>query len=435
MAVTGTLNADFSQFYTAAAKAEVSLKGMEGGAVKVEQALGNMAGGSTVPMNSFRDSIGQVDQALAATGINIGKYARGIAEIGEMSGKTVSQLGLLASGASVVAAAMAGWNIGRATMEFFGLDAAVQKTWASLLGLETAAQGSASATREFLKGIQEQNDAYAVSAQRIADAQKAVRGLSDATRDAIAIAKQAGATDAEITRVYGVSADALKVLAAQKKLTADQADIHAAAIKREAAASKAYDVEIANQIVLFDNLNKAAAASQNLKASNNAAAGWIAQQVAVKKGIDDEAAATRAYLTEQEALTAATDALSVAHTTAGTAAVSATAGAVAGYAGVAQQVQISGDAVKEWIALMQYAAQANAINRRNSLFQTTSQAEALASLSGPALSPGATAGAFRGGGGASVVNNFSIVDTEANIAKRVSDHITRSVMQAVPLGA
>jgi hypothetical protein len=52
---------------------------------------------------------------------------------------------MVASAGLVVGAAMAGWNLGRAAMEFFGLDQAVEKTWASLLGLGNAAEEAAGA--------------------------------------------------------------------------------------------------------------------------------------------------------------------------------------------------------------------------------------------------------------------------------------------------
>jgi hypothetical protein len=38
-----------------------------------------------------------------------------------------------------------------------------------------------------------------------------------------------------------------------------------------------------------------------------------------------------------------------------------------------------------------------------------------------------------GGGGVTVTNVFNIVDTESNITRRVSDHITRSIMAAQKL--
>jgi phage host-nuclease inhibitor protein Gam len=432
VAVTGTLNADFSQFYTAVQKADVSLKGMEGGAVKVESAMTQMATTPLAPTNTFRESLGQVDQALAATGINVGKYGRGLAEIAEMSGKTVSQLGLLASGASAVAAAMAGWNIGRAIAEFTGLDAAVQKTWASLLGWETAAEGSASATAEFVKRIQEQNDAYAVSSERLAATQKEVRGLSDARIAEIAIAKQAGATTEEITRHFGISAEALKALAERQKLAGKAAEAHTQALEVQRAAVEKLDRDYdklmsdtknANQLAIMEAEGTRLAA-EALDKKNTAAANWIAQQVKVKAGIDAEAAATAAYLTEQDALTAATDALGQAHFTAGVVAEAATDQAVAGYQGVAQAVTISGDAIKEWIRLMQYSAQVNAILHQNSLFTTTSQLEQIANLGG--RGPAAR-------GGASVSNVFNIVDTEANIAARVSARVTESVMRLGPV--
>jgi hypothetical protein len=160
-------------------------------------------------------------------------------------------------------------------------------------------------------------------------------------------------------------------------------------------------------------------AAEALEKKNAAASRWISQQVAIKAGIDAEAAATAAYLTEQDALTAATDALSVAHTEGGAAASESTSVAIAGYAGVATQVQITGDAIKEWIRLMKYSAQVNAIlHQGTSLFNTQSQLEQIANLGSSAFNRG-------GGGGGSVFN--------INLSGMVGDKETlgRIVQQAI----
>jgi uncharacterized tellurite resistance protein B-like protein len=455
VAVTGTLNADFSQFQTAVQKAEVSLRAMEGGAVKVEAAVSSIGEGTAAPLNSFRDSIGQVDQALAASGVQVGKYVRAIDEIGAMAGKTVGEVGLLATASSMFAAGMAGYQFGTWIAGFTGLDKAVLKFADSLTNISAEVAGAkmdtinlairngADATITYTEAVKfntervkDQNAAYAVSSERLAAAQAEVRGLSDATIDGIAIAQRNKATTEEITRHFHISADALRALAERQKQAGKDADAHTQALEKQQAAVAKLDADYAKLMSDVKNANQLAImeaegtrmAAEALKLKNDAAAGWIAQQVKVKAGIDAEAAATAAYLTEQDALTAATDALGTTHTLAGVAAVSATAGAMAGYAGVAQQVQISGDAIKEWIKLMQYSAQVNAILHQNSLFTTTSQLEQIAGLGG-----GGRAGGSLRGGGTSVVNNFHIVDTEANIARRVSDRITESVMRMGPV--
>jgi len=126
---------------------------------------------------------------------------------------------------------------------------------------------------------------------------------------------------------------------------------------------------------------------------------------------------------------------------AGAASRNATDIATAGFTGFTQQVQLTGDAIRAWIELMQYSAKVNAVLSQNSLFTSTSQRENVANIGmpqfaegGPVLQDGpiyAHAGEYvipkGGGGGVTVNNTFNIVDTESNIARRVSDTIMRTV--------
>jgi hypothetical protein len=247
-AVTGKIEADFSQFETEVKKAEVSLRGMEAGAAKVAVAIDNMSEGTTPGINSLRDSFGQVDQVLAASGVNIGKYVRGLSEIAEASGKSAGQIGLMGTAGLVAGAAITGWQIGRAIADFFELDTAIAKATASLMGwgdvaaevggakqdtINRAIAAGAAATISYADAIQymvvaeqKKADAYAVSTTRLAAAQREVRGLSAATIEAIAIAQQAGATQQEITRHFNISADALRVLAEEQREAAKATKEH-----------------------------------------------------------------------------------------------------------------------------------------------------------------------------------------------------------------
>jgi hypothetical protein len=432
MAVTGVLQADFSAFYTAAQKAEVSLKGLEGGAVKVEASLNEMGTAPVGPINTLHGSITQVDQMLASAGINVGKYTSGLGEMAAMAGKTASQIGVMATGAAIFAAGMTGWKIGTWIGETTGWTDAIQKNIEAWMGWSAAATGTAAQTREFVQDIQDQNDAYAVSSERLAAAQQNVRGLSAATIDAIAIAQKNHATTEQITKAFGVTADGLRVLGERQKLAGQAADVHTKALEQQraeaAALDKTYeklmsDVSNANQLAIME-ADRAAMVTAEMKKKNDAAANWIAANVKATAAVEATAAAEAAYLTEQDALTAATDALAQAHTAGGAAAAASTAVAVQGYAGVAQQVQITGDAIKEWINLMKYSAQVNAILNQNSLFTTQSQLDQIANL-------GKLGG---GGGGHTFHNTYNIVDTESNIAKRVSDNIMQTVRAGTQVG-
>jgi hypothetical protein len=446
MAITGVLQADFSSFYTAAQKAEASLKGMEGGAVKVETTFNRMAEGPIRPMNTLRESFGQVDQVLNASGVNVGKYARGLVEISEMSGKTASELGGLATAASVFAAAMAGWQFGTWIAGITGLDKAVAKYADSLTNLPTevaaakqdtinrAIANGAAATISYTDAIkfnveqmQAQNDKYAVSSERLANAQREVRGLSAATVDAIAIAQKNGATTQEITRHFDISADALRQLGERQKQTAQEAAAHTKALEKQREVieklDKEYaklmsDVKNANQLALMEE--EAAAMKRNAEQAAMFAEEDIKARIRRQQAISDqtaaeanaEAARVAANQAEIDGLLAAGE----AHFKSGVVAKDATDQTIAGYQGVAQQVSIAAGVLTEWLTLMQYSAQVQAIQSENSLFTSTSQKQRIAGLGGPSIN-----------------NTFNIVDTEANIAKRVSDQIMRTVKSGTQL--
>jgi uncharacterized protein YbjQ (UPF0145 family) len=94
-----------------------------------------------------------------------------------------------------------------------------------------------------------------------------------------------------------------------------------------------------------------------------------------------------------------------------------------------QPVSEATQAVIAHLQLMQFQMKANAILSRNSLFTTSSQYEDIAALSIPGLGGGA------GGGAPVTINNtFNLVDTESNLARRVSDIIMQTVRSGTQLG-
>lgn len=442
--------------------------------------------GAAGPVSTLSGEYRKFDGILQSLGINIGPHIKGLeditnASIGGASGFMKLGLGV----ASGLAAFKVGWDFGKWLADITGLDKAVLGLADRWAGLDAATAGAkldvinraiANGAKETInyneaikfniKHVQDQADAYAVGSERLAAAQKEVRGLSAATIAAIEVAQKNGATTEQITRHFNISADALKALADRQKLAGQAADAHTKELEKQRAvvekldadyAKLMSDVKNANQLAIME-ADATAMAAAALKKKNDAAAGWIASQVAMTKNTRDEAAATAAYLTEQEALTAATDALSQKHTEAGAAAGAGTDVAVQGYQGVAQQVQITGDAIKEWIALMKYSAQVNAILSQNSLFTTTSQYQQIAALSAPSFAVGgpvtkdgpiyAHAGEYvvpksaGGRGGASpapiTVNISTMMGNPAEIARLVREALVdaaRSSGQRLPVGA
>lgn len=448
MAITGVLTADFSNFETAVKKAEASIKGMEGGAVKAEVALSNMSTRSVGPTNSLRESFGQVDQVLNASGVSVGKYARGLLEIGEMSGKTVGSIGLLATGASVFAAAMAGWQFGTWIAGITGLDKAVAKYADSLTNLpaEVAAAKQdvlSRATQIAKREITDYGEAQKIVAtemQRhiaglqnwgavLETAQQRVRELTAAEIADIEVMQRAQAPLADIIAKHDISALGLKLLAERQKQASKDADEHTKSIEKLA---KAHEALIKN----FDDARSNAMKKMHAQEAADMEA-TMQRRIANEEGVrrmeaeahqmqmaelDQRTAAESAYestrIAQNQAEIDAVLAAGAAHQNAGALAKAGTDQTVAGYAAVAQQITITGEAVKEWLNLMRYTAQANAILSENSLYTSTSQKQRIAGL-----------GAFGAGGGTVNHNTFNLVDNTENLARKVATQITDNVMR------
>lgn len=101
-----------------------------------------------------------------------------------------------------------------------------------------------------------------------------------------------------------------------------------------------------------------------------------------------------------------------------------------------QPVTAAADAVRAQLALMQYQMRANAILSRNSLFTTAGQLEEIAALPIPFGGSGGGSGGSAGSAAPVTVNNtFNLVDTESNLARRVSELIMQTVRSGTQLAA
>jgi hypothetical protein len=425
---------------------------------------------------------------LQSAGVNIGPQVKGLEDMASAAGKTASQLGVLGTAGLVAGAALTGWKIGTWLGEVTGATTAVENLAKSVLGYSDAldavtsgakqdvlTRASITAHREitnYTEAIQINEAAFKQHAaasvdwtMKLAEAYKQVRNLTDAQEHDIAIMQEAGAKTEDITAKYGLSAKALEILADKHRDAAKATEEHRAAqekLNKEAAAGLAdfqaqTDVAKAWQPIIDENIKKrdaSAAASANQRAAEMQHAEATAA----------ETKATTDYLTEQDRMTAENDAavaalnnMAGAHTEAAEAATSGGQATAAAYAGVTQQVNISADAIRAWIGLMQYTNQSNAILSRNSLYTTQSQRDELARLPIPSFAggvenfdgglakvhagellvnlPGGTSVIPKGqGGNVTMANTFNLVDSESNLARRVSELIMRSVRAGTQLG-
>jgi len=523
MAVTGEFRADFSSFNDAVQDSQARLQGFEGSAKQVESSLRLMtqsqeqildkigaSGGKIQELGATAESTGgqvntlsasyrQFDGLLQAAGVNIGPQVKGLEDLANAAGKSTTELGLLGTAGAIAGAALAGWKIGTWIADVTGLGDAVanltgnldalaaQTTGAKQDTINLAIRQGAKETISYADAIKYLTDQVGINAdksinwrERLADAHREVRNLTAAQKEEIAIAQEAGATTEQLTNKYGISAQGLEILAGRQKDAAAATAQHAResealarAKEAEAAAlEKAYTALMSN----VKNANQLAIMNADRAKMDEAAtaAKWESTE-AFKAGVAAVAeanTATAAYLTEQEKMTAANDATwqsleqtTEAHTEAGAAAEAGTAATVQGYQAVQQQVEITSDGVRGWLALMAATNRANAILKENALFTSSGQLERIAAgnvggtigaFSGPSFASGVenfegglakvhggevlanlprgTSVFPRGGLGTTVSNTFNLVDTESNLARRVAEMIMRQVRAGTQLG-
>ena len=157
-ALTGTMNADFSDFFFEIDKAKIKLHELESASGETDNALGGMA-----------DGLQQVDKTLGLFGVRIGPQIQAMRELGNVSGLTFEKLGAFGSLGLVAAVGAATYKLTEMAVEFTGLDTVIGNATAKLIGWGDVAAANAGA----------QTDALALATQR---AGYAVTTLSEAIR-------------------------------------------------------------------------------------------------------------------------------------------------------------------------------------------------------------------------------------------------------------
>jgi DNA-binding ferritin-like protein (Dps family) len=197
MPLSGTFDADFSDFVAECAKADAGLAAIAEGATKTEAAVVQMAtsaestatstgtaitGLSTATTNTssgfktMADSLRVADKSLGAMGVSMYKGINVLEELGQVSGKSASELGKLGTAGAVMAAAMAGWNLGRWIADLTGADTAVANLASRLMGWGDVAKETAGATTDLLERASRN------AGRTITDVAEAVRINTDAVR-------------------------------------------------------------------------------------------------------------------------------------------------------------------------------------------------------------------------------------------------------------
>jgi len=512
MAVTGVFAADFSSFDKAVQQSDANLGKLEatGGKVSASlrlmtqqqeamldsvgaaggrlEELGTAAGTTGGQVTTLTQSYQQFDGMLQAAGINIGPQVKGLEDLANAAGKTAAELGTLGTIGAAAGAFALGWKFGEWIDGFLGLSKAIGASSDALLKLQTdaakqdtinlAIRQGAKDTISYADAVKYLSDQVQVNADKkinwskvLSDAQREVRGVTDAQKTEIEIAIKAGATTEELTNKYGLSALALGILADRQKAATDATKEHT---KAQEALDKSYaalmsSVKNANQLALMEAdanalaakaANARAEGAQNIKTALSAMAGaQHADENFLKKYEEEQAKINK----ENDELIKKINETAAAHAAAGTAAKAGTDQTVAGYQAVAAQVEISSDTIRAWLELMRATNAANALMSSNSLFTTGSMLENLSRLGGPSSPiPGFASGVqnFEGGlarvhggevlanlapgtsvfpkgqgfGNVQMSNVFNLVDSESNLARKVSDLIMRNIRAGTQIG-
>jgi len=144
-ALTGTMNADFSDFFFEVDKAKIKLHELESATGQTDNALGGMAEG-----------LGQVDKTLGLFGVRLGPQIQAMRELGNVAGLTFEKLGLFGSLGAIGATLAASFQLTTWALEWTTLDEAIADATAKLIGWGDVAGANATA----------QTDALALASQR-----------------------------------------------------------------------------------------------------------------------------------------------------------------------------------------------------------------------------------------------------------------------------
>jgi len=266
MAISATFKADFTDFEAAVRRADAQLIGLSEAARKVGPDIDRMVGKGPKDLDRLNDSarqganylkalhgsVDQVDRVLAAAGQSLGPIPGALKELGTVAGQTAADLGLLATGGLTVAAALGGWQVGRAIAEFTGSDKIIGGATAALLGWGTAAKEEAAAGAQTLaiaseranRTITDLSEAIQINLKWTADwALHAGRARDAAGESAAQVAKwhaeiaqvasdgnleslnkdlaSQNFTLQELSKRYGIHIEALQLLTRETKAAAD----------------------------------------------------------------------------------------------------------------------------------------------------------------------------------------------------------------------
>ena len=150
-ALSGVMTADFSQFTQEVDRSVVKLRELEGAGMSTGNAFGDMAEG-----------LGAADRVLSTVGVNLSRPIGALRELGNVAGLTFEKLGFFGSLGLAASVGVATFELTKMGAEFLGLDTAIGNATAKLLGWGDVAAANATAQTDAL-ALATQRAGYAVT--------------------------------------------------------------------------------------------------------------------------------------------------------------------------------------------------------------------------------------------------------------------------------
>jgi hypothetical protein len=246
MPLTGALQADFSGFVDEANKASAALGVMEGEAKKTGVTMAKTGqvmdgfgdGKGTNNIAQLTAGLRSVDGSMNALGLSIAKPVALIEELGQVSGKTYAQLGLLGSAGVAFGVVVAGMELGKVIADLTNMDETAKNLQSRFLGWNDSADAAANRQAVLALALQrtgiaftDVNDAMAANSQwvkdhakevgtaihRQAEWEKEIRAHRAELPAMTAAIANHTATVKQLHEQYGISADALTFYIAKTK--------------------------------------------------------------------------------------------------------------------------------------------------------------------------------------------------------------------------
>jgi len=257
MALTGALQADFSDFVTEANKASAALGVMEGEAKKTGVTLAKTGQvvdgfGKEASLSQLTTGLKAVDATANAMGVSMSKPIAAIEELGKVSGMTYAQLGLLGTAGVAVGVTLTGIELGKAMADWLGwtknvqtaiqaadvaanqqaiLDLALQRTGQTFTDVTEAVAAN-------MKWVKDHQKTITTAAERQAYWEGQLRLFGAALPKMEAALANHTTTVKQLGIEYGINTDALTYYLARKKdeaavLAKSTAEADAAAAAQE----------------------------------------------------------------------------------------------------------------------------------------------------------------------------------------------------------